>query len=237
MRAQLKNLAVPKVSLFVLATALAIVVSQNDPFWKAVLRATMTDEHRGEIILSLFVVLIFSWNILLSLAAFRYSLKPVVIALLLIASATGISGSPITYFIFHFLLFGVVPSIFVALIPLEYEKWQRAILASTLAIVLSVAVISGTLYLGQRDLSSFLAQNRDVRLLINPGYPIYSFIKYVAEPRGAGPIAGVRLAQDRTLARSEAEEYQESNVMWDEVLRGQRLDQSSNRGRPTSDGP
>lgn len=225
MRKLLKNLTIPKATLTVFATSLFIVCFENDPFWKEILRATLMDDHMGMVIVSFFIVLVSAFNIFLSAAAFRYLLKPILITAVMLSSVTGFFMSEYgalidstmienvleankreildfttVSFFSHILIFGIAPSVVLALVPMDYRGWKRDLLWRLGVIALSATLLVGTVYFSYRDLSVFTQQNRQIRLLINPGYPIYSFIQNIVESSQGKRLGEVRLAADAVRA-------------------------------------
>ena len=158
---------------------------------------------------SLFVVslslFLFSFlTSILLLVCFRWSIKPILIFLLLLSSvltystnnygivfdhnmitntfetdASELGDLMSIQFILYLLFLGLLPSYFVwkiklTKIPLMPQFWQRFKVFVTLVVVFIVVVLSFS-----KHYSSFARENRDLRLYITPSYFLYSSIKFV----------------------------------------------------------
>jgi lipid A ethanolaminephosphotransferase len=183
----------------VTAVAFFIVAVDNDPFWKTAWRATINDEHRVAILWSLFAIAFFSLTTTLSLALGRKLLKGIAAALLMVAAScsyfmsqygividqamirntvetTVLEASPLlgaAYFS-HLSLYGMLPSIAVAFAPLARVGWRADALTRVGAAAAGVVALVATLYFNFAALSFFGHQNHTLRLLMNPGYPLYA---------------------------------------------------------------
>lgn len=185
------------------AVSLFIVAVDNDSFWKSAWRATANDEHRFAILLSLFAIVFLTLTITLCLALGRGLLKALAVSLLVLAAAfdyfmtqygviidqamvrntvetTVLEATPFlsTTLFWHVAMFGLLPALVVLMVPLPSLRWYTEGLSRTVAVAASALVLVATLYLNYAAVSFFGHENHRLRVLINPGYPIVSAIKF-----------------------------------------------------------
>ncbi len=155
-------------------------------------------------IASLFLFLFSFLAAILLLLCFRWTVKPILIFLLLVSSMltysthnygivfdqnmitntfeTDVSelGDLLSIeFILYVCFLGLLPSYFVwkvkiVKLPLKSQFWQRSKVLVTLIVVFVVVILSFS-----KHYTSFARENRDLRLYITPSYFLYSTIKFV----------------------------------------------------------
>lgn len=213
----------------IVGAALFIVAADNLAFWDTVTRATALDEHRFAIFASLFAILFFTLTIVLSLAVNTRLLKLLTAGLLMLAAGTGFfmteygivvdpsmirnvmatqvrEAAPLLThdFYVHVALFGVLPAAGFVLLPLGGVPLRRALAARGVAIAVSATLLVGTLYVNYGAVSFFGHQHHSARLLMNPGYPLYSYIHYLLraddEPPAERASLGARLTASALTA-------------------------------------
>ena len=153
---------------------------------------------------SLFIWLFVFLSALLLLLCYRYSIKPILIILLIISSIVSYSTNNfgivfdhnmitntfetdttefsdlVSFKSFIYLLFfGLLPSCFVLItkvkkVSLKAQLWQR--IKAFVIMILIFALLTMSFY---KPLSSFARENPDLRMYINPTYYLYSMTKYV----------------------------------------------------------
>ena len=153
---------------------------------------------------SLFLFLFTFHTALLLLLCFRWTIKPILIFLLLVSSllsystnnygivfdhnmitntfetdASEISDLLSIQLILYFSLLGLLPAFFVCKVKiinfsLSRELWNRLKVFLALIVVFIVVVLSFS-----KHYTSFARENRDLRLYITPAYFLYSSIKYI----------------------------------------------------------
>ena len=153
---------------------------------------------------SLFLFLFTFLSALLIVFCFRWSLKPILIALLLISAVVTYSTNNYGIVfdhnmitntfetdsselrdlvsvksIIYFCLLGLVPSIFVWKVQIikasiKIQLWQRVKALLVLTVVFVIVVLSFS-----KHYTSFARENRDLRLYITPTYLLYSSIKFI----------------------------------------------------------
>ena len=155
-------------------------------------------------IASLFLFLFSFLAIVLLVLCFRWTVKPILIFLLITSSVLTYSthnygivfdhnmitntfetdsselGDLLTIqFILYLFLLGFLPSFIVwkvkiLKLPFMSQLWQRLRVLIALIIVFVVVILTFS-----KHYTSFARENRDLRLYITPSYPIYSTIKFV----------------------------------------------------------
>jgi lipid A ethanolaminephosphotransferase len=185
--------------LMIVAVSLFIVAVDNDSFWQLAWRATSNDEHRLAVLWSLFALLFFTLTTALSFAFSTKLLRAFAVLLLLVAATCGyfmtqygvviddsmirnavettvLEATPLltaTCF-WHVALYGALPALVVLLAPLGRLRWHTAVAVSAATAAISIAALTATLYVNYAAVSFFGRENDDLRLQINPAYPLYA---------------------------------------------------------------
>jgi lipid A ethanolaminephosphotransferase len=185
--------------LLIAAVAVFIVAADNDSFWRAAWRATFDDEHRLAVLWSLFALVFFTLTTLLSLAVGNKLLRGFAMLLLLVAASCGyfmsqygvvidqsmirntvettlLEATPLlnaAYF-WHVGLYGVLPALGVLFAPLGQLRWPRALAVRAATAAIGIAALAATLYVNYAAMAFFGRENDDLRLQINPVYPLYA---------------------------------------------------------------
>lgn len=193
-------------SPFVLIAACIVFISllDNQHLFGS-LNANLLDASQSAtgITLSVILINIGFLGLLLSLFAFRPLLKPALIFLLMTSAISAyfmdtysividsgslnnvvetdrrealelMSWSLLQYIV----LLGLLPSLLVAKLRLKYKTIGSHLLQQSGVVVVSVLVVATVLGVAYKDLSLFARQHRDLRYYFNPGYPIYSLVKF-----------------------------------------------------------
>jgi lipid A ethanolaminephosphotransferase len=79
----------------------------------------------------------------------------------------------------HIFFLGVLPAVWVYRSEIQYRPFLSEILRRFLIIGIAGVLLSGTIFTYYKDFSFVLRNNHDLRYLINPNYPVYSFVKYI----------------------------------------------------------
>ena len=187
----------------VLLVAAFLTLTGNFTFFEKTLQIYPLSENwlfLGSLFLFLFTFL----ATLLIVFCFRWSVKPILILLLLISAVVTYSTNNFGIVfdhnmitntfetdtsefsdlvsiksIIYFCLLGLIPSIYVWKIQLvkasiKTQLWQRIKMLLTLIVVFVIVVLSFS-----KHYSSFARENRDLRLYITPTYFLYSSIKFI----------------------------------------------------------
>ena len=86
----------------------------------------------------------------------------------------------------HVLLFGVLPSSLLMLFRVTYRTWRRELLMRSAVILGSTILLAVMVVADFKEFVLFGRANVDLRMYINPTYPIYSLIKTVKQRRQGG---------------------------------------------------
>jgi len=189
-----------------LAVSLFIVYFDNNQFWWTVGRTVTTAEHPLVVSAVLFTLLVGAINIGLALCVGVRGFKVTAAVTLLIASITGFYMSEFgvaidpsivrsvvetdtreaatllsASFFVHVVLFGVLPALIVALVPLRAQPLPRELAGKLALIVASIALPAAAIYGDYLEFSFYAQAHRNVRLFMNPAYPFYATGQYVAE--------------------------------------------------------
>lgn len=81
--------------------------------------------------------------------------------------------------IIHLFLFGIVPSIFILLVNIHYKKFTREILSRFLYSSGIIALLVIMIMLNFKYVTYFSRENRDLRVWVNPIFPMLSSYKYI----------------------------------------------------------
>jgi lipid A ethanolaminephosphotransferase len=198
----------PKLSAPVLAlvSALYLTVVQNTTFFKAVF-ATLNKSGHGNLPFetAICVSLTLLFFLLLSLlASIKPLFKPLLMLILVVAAVVSffmdtygvvIDASMIQNLMetdvkeatelfnvklfLHIFFLGVLPAIWVYRTEIQYLPFLSEVLRRLLIIGVAAVLLGGTVFTYYKDFSFVLRNNHSLRYLINPNYPVYSFVKYL----------------------------------------------------------
>jgi lipid A ethanolaminephosphotransferase len=186
-----------------LSVAAFITLFDNQAFFGYASHATLLNEHRIAILVSLGMIQGLTLAILLALVPTVRALKTVSAILMVIAAICGHfmttygtvidaamirnaaetslreASTLLTPGLFwHVALYGLFPSLVLAFVDLGRVSWLRGLLVRSATITAAVAVLVGTVYFNYRPLEFFAQEHHHSRLFFNPGYPIYAYFEY-----------------------------------------------------------
>lgn len=191
---KLKSLPSVQAPLLTVAASAFLVLMYNFSFWRSFVSAT-GGMQAGNIPLYLgaFVVLVLVFNLFLTLVNFRLLIKPVLIFLFLLTSASSyfmnkygvvIDASMVQnvvetdvreanellswHLVETVLLLGVLPSLVVWRLPLRFPPLRRDLLIKLGTIAGSLVVAVGVLMLLFKTLAPAVREHREMRLLLTP---------------------------------------------------------------------
>lgn len=198
----------PKLSASILAfaSALYLTVVQNTAFFKAAFVAINKSGHGNfPFETAIYVSLTLLFFLLLSLfASIKPLFKPLLMLILVVAAVVSffmdtygvvIDVSMIQNLMetdvneavelfnlklfLHIFFLGVLPAIWVYRTEIQYQPLLSEILRRLLIIGIAAVLLGGTIFTYYKDFSFVLRNNHSLRYLINPNYPVYSFVKYL----------------------------------------------------------
>ncbi|MEQ1637345.1 MAG: phosphoethanolamine--lipid A transferase [Methylococcales bacterium] len=150
------------------------------------------------------------FSLLISVFGFKYLFKPIAISILLCASVISyfmgtygvIIDAPMIQnaaetdtkevlellnagIVGHVALFGVLPAYLLYRCPLQYQPFPKELLSRLMVMGIAGMVLGGLIFSYYKDFSLTMRENRELRFLINPTYPIYALFKYVKQVNAA----------------------------------------------------
>jgi len=185
-------------------TAIFLILTGNAAFFSNVTQAYPVNLKNISFLLSL------AWGfggaivLVLSLVCFRYTIKPVIITILLVSSVTGyfmntyniiIDESMIQNIlntnmaesldllspklILYVLFLGLLPSFFVYSVPLAYRSGWREAGSRLKLFALTLLSIVGMMFVFSDFYTSFFREHKPLRYYANPTYYLYASGKYI----------------------------------------------------------
>lgn len=202
-----------------LSVAAFLASAGNLAFWRALV-ALVPADSLGNLgfLASTFAILLVLLGLLLLLFAWRFVLKPVAIAALLISAVCAHFMSAYGVVIdrdmiqnvmetdvaeardlltsglaFHLLLLGVLPALVVARLPVRFGPLRSEARTRGLAALAGLALCVGLVGAHFKEFSSIGRKHEELRLLINPTSPIYAAVRFLRgherEPESVALIA------------------------------------------------
>jgi len=185
-----------------LVAAVFLVCCANGPLWRAVASVLGSTAGHWLWLVGVGVVLVLVFNSLLSLFSFPPVHKPLLIAVIGIAAIADyymasyrivINGQMITNLLEtdfreaseqlswallrHVTVLGALPAGLLVLTQIRYRPWRRELLARSGVVGASLALLTVLLLANFKALLLFGREHSDLRMYVNPTYPVYSFFK------------------------------------------------------------
>ena len=215
------------ITSLVLIVSLFITLTGNVKFFTETIAIYPLSENLGFVV-SLLVWLFSFLSVFLLLAAYRYSVKPILIFILLSSSIvsyfannystvfddnmivntleTNLSESLDLFsfkLIAYFVVLGVFPSIWVYKLELKKTAISSMLWNKLKAIVVLIVVFVLVTLLFSKAYTSFARENKQLRLHINPTYFLYAIGKYAGNQFKSANAPFVTIGQDATIQRSD----------------------------------
>lgn len=201
---------VMSINRLLLLVSLTIVVIDNNTLWSTFWAAL--GEHPVShlvFLLSFLIMLVTITLLLLSLFGFYRIIKPVAIVALMLSAIIGyhidnmhviFSVSMLrnvfetdvreaselinTSVLLHVLVFGFLPSVFVWFVKVERKPVSSEMVSriKLLSVMLLVSIL--TIFWTSKEYAFVLRENRSMRYMVNPVYPVVSLFKYVKSTSG-----------------------------------------------------
>ncbi|GAB3554699.1 phosphoethanolamine--lipid A transferase [Noviherbaspirillum agri] len=195
------SMGLPSFTLLI-ATWLAVVY--NLPFWSKIVDASGGD-ILGRLAFhgSVFALVVLGFTVLLSLLSFRFTTKPAVILILLLASVVAgfmqrygvlIDRSMIQNvfetdwreardlismrLVLTVVLLGIVPAAVVARIPLHFRPWRREVAIKLAILCASGVAMAGFMFSFGAEYASLFRNHRELRFMLTPTNAIQSSFSY-----------------------------------------------------------
>ena len=209
----------------ILITTLFLVLFDNYTFFVNLVKVYPLSENFGFLV-SIVFVLYFFHVLLLSLLSNRWTIKPVLIVVLLISSVTNyfmnsynvvIDDSMIRNMMqtnmhesldlltlkqmLYFICLGLLPSVYVYKVEIKRQAFKVELFSRLKLILLSVAVIGASIFLFSKHYTSFFREHKPLRYTVNPAYWIYSTGKYINKTFNSGPIIVKPIGEDAKIIK------------------------------------
>lgn len=210
----------------ILLTSLFLVAFDNYAFFTNLVKVYPLSENFGFVVSTAFVNFFFT-VLLLSLVSMRWTIKPIIIILLVVSSLTNyfmnayhvvIDASMIRNMmqtnihesmdlltlkqVLYFVFLGLLPSFYVYKVEIE-ERGFKAELISRLKLLLSaLVVIALSIFLFSKYYTSFAREHKPLRFTVNPTYWIYSTGKYIHKTFNSGPIVVRPIGEDAKIVKN-----------------------------------
>jgi lipid A ethanolaminephosphotransferase len=157
----------------------------------------------------------------------RWTIKPILITVLLISSLTNyfmnsynvvIDDSMIRNMmqtnihesmdlltlkqVLYFLFLGLLPSLYIYKVEIEKRPFKVELFSRLKLIFLSIAVIGASIFMFSKYYTSFAREHKPLRFTVNPGYWIYSTGKYINKTYNSGPIIVKPIGEDAKVIKN-----------------------------------
>jgi len=210
----------------IIFTALFLVLFDNYTFFANLIKVYTLDKNFGFVI-STAIVNFFFTVLLLSLVSFRWSIKPIVITLLLVSSLTNYfmntyhvviddsmirntmqtnineSLDLVTFKqVLYFLFLGVLPSYYVYRVKIISGSIKEELLSRLKLIGITIAVIVLNIFIFSKHYTSFVREHKPLRFSVNPTYWIYSVGKYINKTYMSGPLVVKPIGLDAKVVKN-----------------------------------
>lgn len=212
----------------ILLTTIFLMVFLNASFFSNVLAVYPLADHNFLFIVSLSVVFYSITVLLFSLICFRHTIKPVLILILLVSSATGyfmdtynvviddamIDNTMKTDFseasdllsfrlILYIVFLGLLPSVYIYKVKIKYRGFKQELFSRLKLISASLVMFIGLILLSNNYYASFFREHKILRYYSNPSYYVYSVGKYVAVFFESGMIEVKVIGEDAAIPPSD----------------------------------
>jgi lipid A ethanolaminephosphotransferase len=193
------------ITKLILITATVITLLGNITFYSNILNTYPVNPENIIFLLSLVFVLGGATVFILSLVCYRYTVKPVLILVLLVSSMAAYFMDTYSIIIddaminnilhtdtaealdlisvrqfFYLLIIGVLPSIYIYRSKISVTPFKTAALSHLKLTGLSLLMVLSIILLLSDFYSSFFREHKELRYYANPGFYLYSAIKYAS---------------------------------------------------------
>jgi len=224
----LKKMTIPQLIMWV---SLFFVIFDNFAFFRNVTRTyAITFDHLAQLT-SLSILLYSIMVLMLNIICYGYTVKPILILLLVISSMAAYFMDTYNVFIgthmvqniletnadesmelfslrlvCYFFFLGVVPSYIVSKIELIQRPLKKEIAVKFKTIGISIVCILVLLLTSSKFYASFLREHQPLRYYTNPTYYLYSAAKYIHESFKKKVTLLTPLGRDAALAASDTKQ-------------------------------
>ncbi|WP_289414064.1 phosphoethanolamine transferase [Sulfurovum zhangzhouensis] len=227
----------------IILTSIFLVLFDNYAFFKSTVDIYPIHENIA-FLFSLGVVLGTLTTLLLILFSSKYTTKAILIIVVLVSSLTNYFMN--TYFVVidsemirntvqtnmnelldlltlnqvgYFLFLGVLPSWFIYRSKIVYQPMRIELIVKMKVIVISLLIISGTVFIFSRYYTSFFREHKPLRYATNPTYWIYSIGDYINKIYNNGPVIVNAIGEDAKVVRKQGDKHKIVIVVVGEAAR------------------
>lgn len=193
----------------------------NLVLWQHLFEITASDGQGIVMRVAFGAMILAAFNIVLTLLAFRPVMKPVLTLIFMVSAsvayfmgqygvlidtgmlrnfaqtnATEVRDLLSLKLLVYILLLGVLPSLLLWQIPVNYRRWHRELLSKALVTVASVAVIGGVALVNYQGLSSLFRNHHELRLMVVPSNYIGASFGFLREQVASAHQPFVKLGED-----------------------------------------
>ena len=212
----------------IIITSIFLVLADNFSFFRNV-TAVYPVEYKNLIFLfSITVMFISVTAIILSLFCFRYTIKPFLIIILIAASATGyfmnnynvvIDNTMLQNIIetdpgevsdllnmklfLYILFFGILPSIFIYKVKINFKSLLRELLSKLTLITAAFVIIVISFFSMSNYYFSFFREHKQIKYYANPAYLFYAAGKYAAGNLDNGNVSMTQIGSDAKIPETD----------------------------------
>lgn len=221
----------PSTNTLILLVSAFLFISGNLTFAANIFKVYPINGDNLPFLLSLVIVFGGATVLLLAPLCFRHSTKPVLIVVLLLSSLAAyfmdsygiIISDDMLRNIAHtntaealellnmkllayLVILGVAPAVAVGMVPLQWRGLRRELIARLKLSGITLALIIGTVLVFGSFYASFFRDYKELRQHANPGYYLYSIIKYTAQSLKSAANAPILVVgTDATIPNSDVD--------------------------------
>ncbi|MGB3750370.1 MAG: phosphoethanolamine--lipid A transferase, partial [Arcobacteraceae bacterium] len=107
--------------------------------------------------------------------------------------------------ILYFTVLGIVPSILIYKIKIEYKSIPKELLSKVIAISISLLFIGLSVFIFSKHYTTFFREHKPLRYTVNPTYWIYSIGNYISKTLNSGPIIVKKIGLDAKVVEEDDE--------------------------------
>ncbi|VVQ24853.1 Phosphoethanolamine transferase EptA [Pseudomonas fluorescens] len=198
-----------------------LLLSCNVVLWQHLFEITAADGNGLAMRLAFGVMILAAFNIVLTVLAFRPVLKPLLTLIFLISAgvayfmsqygvmidagmfrnfaetnATEVRDLLSLKLFAYILLLGVLPSLLLWKVPVNYRRWHRELISKVIVSVVSVAVIGAVALVNYQGLSSLFRNHHEIRLMLVPSNYIGASAGYLREQVVSAQQPFIKIGED-----------------------------------------
>ena len=193
----------------------------NAVLWQHLFDITAADGNGVAMRVAFGVMFFAAFNIVLTFVAFRPLLKPVLMLIFMISAgvayfmsqygvmidagmfrnfaetnATEVRDLLSLKLFSYILLLGVLPSLLLWKMPVNYRRWHRELFSKVIVSVASAAVMGGVALANYQGLSSLFRNHHEIRLMLVPSNYIGASVGYLREQVVSAQQPFVKIGED-----------------------------------------